>query len=189
MSHSPLVALQDISKSFFGVSALSDVSLDVAPGEVLALVGENGAGKSTLMKILSGGYLPDHGKIIIDGVAHTRLTPVQALELGIAIIHQENLLAPTMTVLENIYAGHELTRGFLMDYKAMRKGAEEELRILDLQLDLNRCVEQLSAAEQQYVKILKAMMFRPRLLIMDEPTSIDTESADIKLENVRFMTY
>ena len=172
MSQSPLVALRHISKSFYGVSALTDVSLEVAPGEVLALVGENGAGKSTLMKILSGGYVPDSGEIVIDGVSHPRLTPVQALKLGIAIIHQENLLAPTMTVLENVYAGHELTKGFLMDYQSMRAGAEAELKELDLHLNLNARVEQLSAAEQQYVKILKAMMFRPRLLIMDEPTSM-----------------
>jgi len=186
VSQSPLVALQGISKSFFGVRALNEVSLQVAPGEVLALVGENGAGKSTLMKILSGGYTPDSGQIVIDGSAHQRLTPIQALELGIAIIHQENLLAPTMTVLENIYSGHELTRGFLMDYKAMRSGALRELKELDLSLQLDRRVEQLSAAEQQYVKILKAMMFRPRLLIMDEPTSMfNVEDADKVLTTTR----
>lgn len=172
MNERPFVALEHISKSFSGVYALTDVSLSVGPGEILALVGENGAGKSTLMKVLSGAYSPDSGEIVVDGKRYSQLAPMQALKLGIAIIHQENLLAPTMSVLENVFAGHELTRGMLVDYAAMRQKAEEELQKLHLKLDLNRRVEQLSAAEQQYVKILKAMMFSPRLLIMDEPTSM-----------------
>jgi ribose transport system ATP-binding protein len=172
MNKDPFVALYDISKSFSGVHALTNVSLQVRLGEVLALVGENGAGKSTLMKVLSGAYAPDSGQIEVAGIRYKRLVPIQALSMGIAIIHQENLLAPTMTVLENAFAGHELTRGGLMDYSAMRERVSRELRELNLRLDVNKRVEQLSAAEQQYVKILKAMMFKPKLLIMDEPTSM-----------------
>lgn len=172
MSERPFIALEHISKSFSGVYALTDVSLSVGSGEILALVGENGAGKSTLMKVLSGAYSPDSGEIVVDETRHKQLAPMQALKLGISIIHQENLLAPTMSVLENVFAGHELTHGPLVDYAAMKKRAQEELQKLQLKLDLSKRVEQLSAAEQQYVKILKAMMFQPRLLIMDEPTSM-----------------
>ncbi len=182
----PLVALRHISKSFSGVYALTDVSLEVGKGEVLALVGENGAGKSTLMKVLSGAYSPDCGEITVDGKSYPRLAPMQALSLGIAIIHQENLLAPTMSVLENVFAGHEPTKHFLMDYQTMRKRAADELNELGLTLNLDRHVETLSAAEQQYVKILKAMMFQPRLLIMDEPTSMfNVEDAEKVIETTR----
>ncbi|WP_418855263.1 sugar ABC transporter ATP-binding protein [Ruthenibacterium lactatiformans] len=186
MNRTPLAALRHISKSFSGVYALTDVSLEIAAGEVLAIVGENGAGKSTLMKVLSGAYAPDCGEIAVDENVYKRLEPMQALRLGISIIHQENLLAPTLSVLENIFAGHELTKGALMDYPSMRKVALQEMDSLGMKLDLNRRVEQLSAAEQQYVKILKAMMFKPRLLIMDEPTSMfNVEDAGKVLAMIR----
>lgn len=100
-----LLEVRGVSKRFAGVSALSEVSFDVRAGEVLSICGENGAGKSTLMKILSGGYQPDAGDLVIDGVAHPGLDPVRAQELGINIIHQENLLVPTMSVLENMFIG------------------------------------------------------------------------------------
>ena len=178
LSEQPFVALKKINKSFSGVYALTDVSLEVNRGEILAIVGENGAGKSTLMNILSGAYAPDSGEIVLDGKGCGRLTPTQALRLGISIIHQENLLAPTMNVLENVFAGHEITRMGLVNYEAMRARANAQLQKLNIKLNLSKKVEQLSAAEQQYVKILKAMMFEPRLLIMDEPTSMfNTEDA------------
>lgn len=172
MQEQPFIALEEIYKSFSGVYALSGVSLGLRRGEILAIVGENGAGKSTLMKVLSGAYAPDSGTIAVEGERYGSLTPRQALGLGIAIIHQENLLAPTMSVLENVFAGHEITRAGLVDYQAMRVKAEEEIQKLGISLDLNRKVERLGAAEQQYVKVLKAMMFEPRLIIMDEPTSM-----------------
>lgn len=169
----PLLEIKDITKSFAGVYALRSVSFEVNPGEVLAICGENGAGKSTLMKILSGGYAPDSGTITAGGDTYESLTPVQARELGINIIHQENLLVPTMSVLENIFIGHEVpTAGVFMNYSRMRQQFREECEFLDITLNPNTRVEHVSVAEQQFVKILKALMLRPRVLIMDEPTSM-----------------
>ncbi|TRY17662.1 sugar ABC transporter ATP-binding protein [Tessaracoccus rhinocerotis] len=183
----PRLSVRGISKSFAGVAALREVTFDVLPGEVLSVCGENGAGKSTLMKILSGGYQPDAGTIEMDGVEHHDLTPVQAQELGINIIHQENLLVPTMSVLENMFVGREPTMGGLfIDRRAMRAKLREESEFLGIELNPRRRVEQLSVSEQQFVKILKALVLRPRVLIMDEPTSMfNVEDANRVLNVVR----
>lgn len=182
------LAVRGISKHFAGVAALQDVTFDVRDGEVLSLCGENGAGKSTLVKILSGGYQPDAGEIEMDGDVHRGLDPVQALDLGINIIHQENLLVPTMSVLENMFIGREPTKsgGLLMDFDAMREKFQEETAFLGIELDERRSIEHLSVSEQQFVKILKALVLRPRVLIMDEPTSMfNVEDAARVLRMVR----
>ncbi len=184
----PRLAVRGISKSFAGVAALQDVTFDVEHGEILGLCGENGAGKSTLMKILSGGYQPDAGEIVMDGREHRGLNPVQAQELGINIIHQENLLVPTMSVLENMFVGREPTRagGLFIDVEAMRTKIREETEFLGIELNPRRAVEHLSVSEQQFVKILKALVLRPRVLIMDEPTSMfNVEDAARVLRMVR----
>lgn len=169
----PRIALVDITKAFGGIHALSAVSFDVRPGEVHSLCGENGAGKSTLMKVLSGAYRPDSGSIVIDGKAYPELTPALSQDLGITIIYQENLLVPTMSVLENMFVGHEPTvGGIFVDRKAMAVKLSQELESLELSLNPRTRVEKLSVAEQQYVKILKALVLEPRVLILDEPTSM-----------------
>jgi ABC-type sugar transport system ATPase subunit len=165
--------MKGIVKAFAGVRALNGIDFDLCPGEIHCLVGENGAGKSTLMKILSGAYTPDEGRICVDGVEHSTLTPHLSRNLGIEIVYQENLLVPTMNVVENIFVGHEMaTAGVFSDFRGMRKHAETLLTELDLSLDVMRRIEKLSIAEQQYVKILKALVRQPRVLIMDEPTSM-----------------
>lgn len=176
-----------MSKSFSGVRALTDVSIDIAPGEIHSICGENGAGKSTLMKILSGAYQPDSGTIVFDGVEHESLDPFLAQDLGINIIYQENLLVPTMSVLENMFIGREPTRGgLLMDFATMRRRMDEELEFLGISLDASRRIETLSVAEQQFVKILKALVLKPQVLIMDEPTSMfNTEDAGRVIRMVR----
>jgi ribose transport system ATP-binding protein len=168
-----LIEMKNINKSFSGVYALSDITFDVRQGEIHCLVGENGAGKSTLMKVLAGAYTPDGGDIVVDGSHHKTLTPQLAKQLGINIIYQENLLVPTMTIVENIFVGQELTTrmGFI-DTKAMVKKTQEEMAFLGIEMDPYRKIEHLSVAEQQFVKILKALSMEPRLLIMDEPTSM-----------------
>jgi ribose transport system ATP-binding protein len=125
------------------------------------------------MKVLSGGYQPDGGTITVDGRTYHALTPQLAQEHDITIIHQENLLVPTMNIVENIFIGHEKTKGFgFTDFKAMLKKTKEELEFLGIDLDPYRKVEDLSVGEQQYVKMVKALVKEPKLLIMDEPTSM-----------------
>lgn len=176
-----------MSKSFSGVRALTDVSIDIDAGEIHSICGENGAGKSTLMKILSGAYQPDSGSIVVDGVEYESLDPFLAQDLGINIIYQENLLVPTMSVLENMFIGREPTRGgVLIDFAAMRARMKEELDFLGISLDASRRIETLSVAEQQFVKILKALVLKPQVLIMDEPTSMfNTEDAGRVIRMVR----
>jgi ribose transport system ATP-binding protein len=169
----PFIEMHGITKSFSGMKALSNITLDVYRGEIHCLVGENGAGKSTLMKVLSGGYQPDGGTITVDGKTYNALTPQLARVHDITIIHQENLLVPTMNIVENIFIGHEKTKGFgFTDFKAMLKKTKEELEFLGIDLDPYRKVEDLSVGEQQYVKMVKALVKEPKLLIMDEPTSM-----------------
>jgi ABC-type sugar transport system ATPase subunit len=172
-NQTPRLAIRGISKGFAGVQALSGVSFDVLPGEVHGVCGENGAGKSTLMKILAGAYQPDDGTIVVGGRDHAGLTPAKAQELGIEIIYQENLLVPTMSILENVFVGHEPTMGgILVDFASMRRRIDDEMEFLGIELNPNRIVEKLSVAEQQFVKILKALVLSPTVLIMDEPTSM-----------------
>src|ERR1035437_3610896 len=169
----PRLAIKKISKSFSGVYALREVDFDVLPGEVHGVCGANGAGKSVLMKILAGAYQPDSGTLVVDGVEHSSFTPILAQTLGINIIYQENLLVPTMTVLENMFVGHEPRRGGLfVDYAKMRERIASEMEFLGIYLNPDRKVEKVSVAEQQFVKILKALVLKPTVLIMDEPTSM-----------------
>ncbi|MEI6389146.1 MAG: ATP-binding cassette domain-containing protein, partial [Spirochaetota bacterium] len=167
-----VIQMRGIVKSFAGVRALNGITFDLHPGEIHGLVGENGAGKSTLMKILSGAYTPDSGQIIVGGVSHRTLSPRLSKELGIEIIYQENLLVPTMNVVENVFVGCEESRLGFADFSGMRRHAGALLDELGISLDLSRRVETLSVSEQQYVKILKAFVRKPRILIMDEPTSM-----------------
>jgi ABC-type sugar transport system ATPase subunit len=164
--------MRDIVKSFAGIRALDGIAFDLNPGEIHCLVGENGAGKSTLMKILSGAHAPDAGEIDVGGVSYKTLTPRLSRQLGIEIVYQENLLVPTMNVIENIFVGCEETRGGFADFRSMRRHAQDLLDELGLSLDLMRRNETLSVSEQQYVKILKAFVKQPRVLILDEPTSM-----------------
>ena len=170
---SPIIAMRDIVKSFPGVRALDGVSLEVYPGEVHGVVGENGAGKSTLMKILSGAYAPTSGFISVEQNSYRALSPSLSRELGINIVYQENDLAPGMNVIENVHIGEEkVGLPGIIDFKAMREAVLERMRDLDIELNIDRTVESLSVSDQQFVKILKALSVEPRVLIMDEPTSM-----------------
>lgn len=175
-----ILKVTGIKKEFSGVYALSGISFDLYPGEIHCLVGENGAGKSTLMKILSGAYIPSEGEILFEGEHYSQLNPSLAKQLGISIVYQENDLVPAMNVIENVFVGNEQTKkwGF-MDYSRMAKSTEETVRSLGIYLDLNCKIENMSVSDQQFVKIIKALSFHPRVLIMDEPTSMfNTEDSD-----------
>lgn len=173
MKEEPLLEVQNITKYFGELKVLSDVSLKIEKSEIISIVGENGAGKSTLMKILSGALSPSSGNIIFDSKEYKTFTPKLSKNLGIDIIYQENILVAMMSIVENIFVGREITKHHgIIDRKKMLNIAQDGLDFLSLKLDLNKTIENLSVAEQQYVKLLKSVIFKPRVLIMDEPTSM-----------------
>jgi ribose transport system ATP-binding protein len=172
-----LLSLKNICKAYPGVKALIDVDFDLVKGEVHALVGENGAGKSTLMKILAGAESMDQGKIFLEGVQVDISDPQRAHELGISMIYQEYQLIPNLTVAENIFLGRIPIKGpfKLVDWRLMRTQAEDLLQQLGIHLDVKANIESLSVAQQQIVEIVKALSYRSRILIMDEPTATLTQ--------------
>jgi rhamnose transport system ATP-binding protein len=172
-----LLAVAGIEKSFPGVRALIDVSFEVEPGEVHALLGENGAGKSTLIKIVSGVYQPDRGSIRVDGRELRFDRPDDARRAGIATIYQELLLFRELTVAENVFMGHAPRgRGGRLDWRAMAAKTEALLASLEIHdLAADRIVGTLAVGNRQRVEILRALSQDARLLIMDEPTAALTE--------------
>lgn len=166
-----MVELEGVSKSFPGVKALNKVDFNLKSGEVLALLGENGAGKSTLMKIISGVYKKDEGTLKLFGEEVEDLTPLKAQELGVSIIHQELNLCPHLTVYQNIFLGREETNRGVMSDKKMKKEAAAILKELNIELDPDEIVGNLSVSKQQMVEIAKALSTNCKVLIMDEPTS------------------
>ncbi|RTF34583.1 sugar ABC transporter ATP-binding protein [Serratia marcescens] len=168
----PILTLSHIVKRFGGNVAVNDVSLQVMPGEVLALLGENGAGKSTLVKIMCGIYQPDEGDIFIDGEQRRFNNYRQAIEAGVGIIFQEFSLIPYMSAIDNIFLNREIrNRWGLLDRRAMRRKAEAIFKRLTVAIDLDCPVEQLSVAQQQFVEIAKALSLEARVLVLDEPTA------------------
>ena len=172
-----LLAVEGVTKHFSGVTALSDVSLDVRRGEILGLLGENGAGKSTLLKILSGVQPPSSGRIFLDGVAFRPSSPQHAKRLGIVTIYQELSLIPTLTVAENIFVGRAPIGPLgLVNWRRMAAEARGIIARVGLAIDPQTPVSALSVAEQQLVEIARALSLKSRLIIMDEPTSALTET-------------
>jgi ABC-type sugar transport system ATPase subunit len=167
----PLLEMRGIGKSFPGVRALSDVSLTLAAGEVLVLVGENGAGKSTLMKILSGALAADAGEILIDGVPARIDSPQRAAHLGIGMIYQEFTLVPQLTAVANVTLGSEPTRGGLIDSGAATQRAKRVFEELGLAVPLDVPISRLSVGQQQLVEIAKVLARSARIVVMDEPTA------------------
>ncbi|TGR64438.1 sugar ABC transporter ATP-binding protein [bacterium M00.F.Ca.ET.194.01.1.1] len=171
-----LLAIEGIRKEFPGVVALDDVRLRVRPGTVHALMGENGAGKSTLMKIIAGIYQPDAGEIRLRGLPVTLKSPLDALEQGIAMIHQELALMNSMTVAENIWIRREPKNRFgLIDHSNMAKMTEDLFSRLNIKLDPKAQVSELTVAQKQMVEIARAVSYESSILIMDEPTSALTD--------------
>jgi ribose transport system ATP-binding protein len=168
----PILEMKDISKTFPGVKALTNVSLTVYPGEIHALMGENGAGKSTLMKILSGAYQADPGgEIRINGQPITIDGPLTARHHGISIIYQELSLAPNLTVAENMLLGREHKSGPMVDRRSMEKACQTVLERLGVHFKAATKVSELSMAERQLVEIARALIANSRILVMDEPTT------------------
>ena len=166
-----LLRLQNIGKSFPGVQALDGIDLELQRGEVHALLGENGAGKSTLVKIIAGVYSKDHGSVFFDGRERDFNSPASALSAGIAVIHQETSLVPTLTVIQNIFLGIEHTRAFrIIDERRIRQEYDRICEEFGFRLPLARQARRLSIAEQKMTEILKAMVRKASFVIMDEPT-------------------
>ncbi|MGW7241624.1 sugar ABC transporter ATP-binding protein [Streptomyces sp. NPDC054804] len=167
-----MLSVTQLSKTFPGVRALSDVDFTARAGEVHALVGENGAGKSTLIKVLTGVYRPDHGEVTYDGEPVRFTTPLQAQQAGISTIYQEVNLVPLMSVARNLFLGREpLGRLGLIDFRRMHREADEALRGLGIRVDVHRPLRELSVGAQQMVALARAVAVEARVVIMDEPTS------------------
>jgi ABC-type sugar transport system ATPase subunit len=182
-----LLQMKNISKTFPGVKALDDVTLEVKPGEVHALIGENGAGKSTLIKILAGIYSADSGaRFYFEGKEAGISKPIDATLKGISIIYQDLSLFPNLSVAENLYIGRDSNSRSLkkIDWKKVQEIAKRALKELDVQIDLNTTVEKLSIAQQQLVEIARALAFEAKLIVMDEPTSSLSEGEVEKLYKV-----
>jgi ribose transport system ATP-binding protein len=174
--------LSGIQKSFGATRALKSVSLDIAPGEVHALIGENGAGKSTLMKTLSGAHAADAGTMELSGKPYLPENPHDARLKGVAMIYQELNLALHLSAQENILLGAESTKLGWVDRRASRERARAALAQLGHEgLDLDRRAGEFSIAEQQVIEIARALLIQPQVLIMDEPTSSLTQADTEKL--------
>lgn len=176
---SKIFEIKGLSKSYPGVLALDDVNISLYANEIVALVGENGAGKSTMVKVISGAIKQDKGKMFIEDDIYEINNPIDAINKGISVIYQEFNLVPNLSVSENIFLGRELQNylGFV-DYKKMRKKAEELIKIMDVAIDVKSLVGYLSVAQQQIVEIAKALSVDSKIIIMDEP------SATLTLEEI-----
>ncbi|KAB2717198.1 sugar ABC transporter ATP-binding protein [Brucella intermedia] len=166
-----LLEAVSLSKSFGPVQVLKNIDLRIFGGEVHAIIGENGAGKSTLMKLLAGNERPTSGEIRIDGKPVSFSGPVEAEAQGIVLVHQEILLAPDLTVAQNIYLGRELNRSVVVDDKSMREGARKAIRDLGADIDPDTVVGSLSIAQRQLVQIARVLLVPHRVVIFDEPTA------------------
>ena len=168
----PAIRLSDINKYFGAVHANRGASIEVARGEIHALVGENGAGKSTLMRILSGMYAPDGGRMEVGGRDVTGWTTADAIAAGVGMVHQHFMLVPTLTVAENMMLGRELTKGGQLDRRRAEREVAELSRTTGLAVRPDSLVADLSVGESQRVEILKTLFRGAKILILDEPTAV-----------------
>jgi len=165
-----LLRLEGIRKSFRGVQALDGIDLEIARGEVHALVGENGAGKSTLVKVIAGVHASDGGTLYFEDQPRSFSSPAEASAAGVAMIHQETSLIPTLTVVQNVFLGIERVTASVIDDRWSRRQFEAACKRLSFPLDAGRLARDLSVAEQKMTEILKAIVRNASFLIMDEPT-------------------
>lgn len=179
-----IIQVTDLSKRFGGVQALKGISLDVREGEVHALVGENGAGKSTLMNVIGGIVQRDSGDVVYKGQPVQFANPTESLKAGIAIIHQELAMLPTLNVMDNMFMGRMEARGGLLSWRKMEKLTQQYLSQIGLELDPYSIVRELSISQSQLIEIAKAVSMDANLIIMDEPNSSLSESETERLFQV-----
>ena len=182
----PLLELRKVSKSFGGVRALDGVSISVAAGEVVGLVGDNGAGKSTLVKTMAGNLSPDSGEFLFEGKEVTLREPADAGALGIQTVYQDLALCDNLDAVQNLFLGRELKGSWLSGGRVRR--AESEKRARDVlsrlrldKLSLTRPVGQMSGGQRQNIAIARAILWNPRLILLDEPTAALSLSAALKV--------
>ncbi len=167
-----VLSLAGVHKRFGAVQALTDVALEVRAGEVVALVGDNGAGKSTLVKVISGVYTPDEGRIEVGGRAVRVSGPSEAQELGIATVFQDLALCDNLDVVANLFLGQERRRGALIDEVAMEQEAWRLLRTLSAKIPSVRIpIASLSGGQRQTVAIARSLVGHPKVVMLDEPTA------------------
>jgi len=176
-----IIEMKDITKTFPGTKALDKICLKLRKGEIHALVGENGAGKSTLMNILTGQISMDEGEIFMEGEPLRLSTPEEALKKNIVLVPQELNLVAEASAAENIFLGNEIVKFGVIDSKETQKRAKEILKVLNVEIDVTQPVKELSAAYQQLVSIARALAYTPKVLILDEPTSVLT---NVEAENL-----
>ncbi|MGV3084878.1 sugar ABC transporter ATP-binding protein [Enterococcus dispar] len=182
MSTEEVLKMTDISKHFGGTKALDGIHFSLKKGEIHALLGENGAGKSTLIKVLGGIHQPDRGEIFINGEQEIIDGINKARELGIGVIHQEIVLVPHLSIVDNLFLGREISGQFgIKNQKEMRKKAQEMIAAIGLKMDVDKRVGELNIAQQQMLEIVKAISFNVKILVMDEPTSSLSEEEVQKL--------
>ena len=176
-----ILELKGITKIFPGVKALNNVHFQLKPGEVHALMGENGAGKSTFIKVITGVHKAEEGEMFLNGQKVDFKGPRDASAAGIAAVYQHPTSYPHLTVAENIFMGHEIMKGRMVDWRSMKAEANKLLRQLDADFDSSAEMGNLSVAQQQMVEIAKAMSTNARIIILDEPTASLTKSESEKL--------
>ncbi|MCP4404488.1 MAG: sugar ABC transporter ATP-binding protein [bacterium] len=176
MSHE-FIVVNHVSKAFAGVQALEDVSVTIHSGEIRCLVGENGSGKSTLIKVISGVYGPNSGEILIHGRSYKRLHPIESIRQGIQIIYQDFSLFPNLTVAENLAINYELEKNTrFVNWREVNAIARKAIENINIDIDLQAHVEDLSVADKQLVAISRAILHDAKLIVMDEPTTALTQN-------------
>ena len=171
MQADTILEIKGLHKTYPGVVALNDVSFSVRRGEVHAIVGENGAGKSTLIKTITGAVTPDAGTITFDGKTYTHLDPKHSGQIGIGAVYQEFMLAPALSIAENVFLGNYSGNGFIVNFRDMNQKTEQAMKSIGVKLPPQTQVWQLSVGHQQVVEITRSLVKDIKLLIMDEPSA------------------
>jgi len=167
-----VLVLEDITKRFGAITAVSDVDLTLYRGELLGLIGDNAAGKSTLLKIIAGVYKPDAGRIILENEEVQFDSPMDARLRGIEMVFQDFMVCPELDVISNVFLGREMTKGQFLKRRLMEKILKEKLKELKFDIpSLKKKVKFLSGGQQQIVAILRTLLFNPKILLLDEPTA------------------
>ena len=179
---SEVLRVENVNKAFAGVQALEDVSLAIEAGEVHCLAGENGSGKSTLIKIIAGALRPDAGTIHLNGRAHARVSPIEAIREGVQIIYQDFSLFENLTVAENLVINQQLARGrSFVNWREVRDSARRALELIGVDIPLTARLDRLPVVDRQLIAIARALINDARLLILDEPTSALTQQEVVRL--------
>ncbi|GFI02931.1 xylose import ATP-binding protein XylG [Lachnospiraceae bacterium] len=179
-----ILEVKKISKSFSRIAVLQDISMCIEKGSVVTLVGENGAGKSTLCKIIAGIYEPDEGKIVLEEREYSKISVEEAKKAGIRMVHQELLVLPKMTIMENIFVGDEVKKGVVLDKREMESRTRKLLEMVGLEFAPDTKVAKLDIAARQLIEIARALNGNAKVIILDEPTSSLSDSEIDKLFSI-----